>query len=305
MTASQKVAQTTALSVLVSLYLEAVVAASSEEIETFLSPLASRSRVREVVNGLSATRQLGLISVAAQPLFHVAGSLPEFAEEEPVAADAESGARKRPASESREAGFERRPGATHEEGAGRKPFQRGVRSDDAVQRRARPHDGGDRGSRDRTERRGERDSIGNAAGPLGTEYLGSGRDAKERDLRVRGAGTSGRARGALPGREVEMLHFVRRRVVSGLFAGRKIAGLLAGDASPMAKSRLRRRQGRAVRAHSTAIVRDQAESVRLGRAAANLLGRNLVEVVRGPGRARRGSSFFARWRGRAWVPSAT
>ncbi|MFZ0663582.1 MAG: hypothetical protein WAM66_12875 [Acidobacteriaceae bacterium] len=115
MTASQKVAQTTALSALVSLYLESVVAASSEEIETFLSPLASRSRVREVVNGLSATRQLGLISVGAQPLMHVAGSLPEFAEPEPEA--------KPQAGDERNPPFAHRP-RTAEGDAARKPFER-------------------------------------------------------------------------------------------------------------------------------------------------------------------------------------
>ncbi len=78
MTASQKVAQTTALSALVSLYLDSVVAAEREEIEVFLSPLAARSRVREVVNGLQATRQLELVSVGAHPLLHVTGSLAEF-----------------------------------------------------------------------------------------------------------------------------------------------------------------------------------------------------------------------------------
>jgi len=52
MTASQKVAQATALSALVSLYLESAIAASTEEVETFLSPLTARSKVREVVNGL-------------------------------------------------------------------------------------------------------------------------------------------------------------------------------------------------------------------------------------------------------------
>ncbi len=82
MTASQKVAQTTALSALVSLYLGSMVAASSEEIETFLSPLTARSRVREVVNGLQATRQLEIVSVGAHPLLHVTGPLPEFAEAE-------------------------------------------------------------------------------------------------------------------------------------------------------------------------------------------------------------------------------
>jgi hypothetical protein len=141
MTASQKVAQATALSALVSLYLEAVVAASSEEIETFLSPLAGRSRVREVVNGLAATRQLELVSVGAQPLFHVAGMLPEFAEAEPVKAQGERPAGfekrravepraglerrgafgKRPPFEKRGGGFERRP---REEGAARKGFAR-------------------------------------------------------------------------------------------------------------------------------------------------------------------------------------
>ena len=81
MTASQKVAQTTALSALVSLYLESVVAAEREEIEVFLSPLTARSRVREVLNGMQATRQLEIVSVGAHPLLHVAGSLAEFEEE--------------------------------------------------------------------------------------------------------------------------------------------------------------------------------------------------------------------------------
>ena len=79
MAASQKVAQTTALSALVSLYLDGVVAAERDEIEEFLSPLTARSRVREVVNGMQATRQLEIVSVAAHPLLHVTGSLPEFA----------------------------------------------------------------------------------------------------------------------------------------------------------------------------------------------------------------------------------
>lgn len=86
MTASQKIAQTTALSLLVALYLESTFAASADDIETFLSPLAPRSRVREVVNGLQATRQIAIISIGAQPLLHVPGSLPEFAEEPPAPA---------------------------------------------------------------------------------------------------------------------------------------------------------------------------------------------------------------------------
>jgi 23S rRNA pseudouridine2605 synthase len=84
LTAAGKVSQTAALSALVSLYLESVLAASTEEIETFLSPLTSRSKVRETVNGLVATRQISLVPVGTQSMFHIAGALPEFAEPEPV-----------------------------------------------------------------------------------------------------------------------------------------------------------------------------------------------------------------------------
>ena len=83
--AANKIAQTTGLSALVSLYLESVLAATPDEIEIFLSPLTSRSKIREVVNGLAATRQLVIVPVGTQTMYHVAGSLPEFAEPEPVA----------------------------------------------------------------------------------------------------------------------------------------------------------------------------------------------------------------------------
>ena len=76
--------QVTALSVLVSVYLQSVLAASSEDAEAFLSPLASRSKVREVIRGLTATRQLAMVSMETQTILHVEGSLPEFPEE-PVA----------------------------------------------------------------------------------------------------------------------------------------------------------------------------------------------------------------------------
>jgi len=128
MTASQKVAQTTALSALVSLYLDGVVAAEREEIETFLSPLAARSRVREVVNGMQATRQLEIASVGAHPLLHVLGSLPEFTIEEVTEPEAEEEtaaggeARPRPRFEKRERKtFERKP-------FDRKPSERGERA---------------------------------------------------------------------------------------------------------------------------------------------------------------------------------
>ena len=72
--------QVTALSLLVSIYLQSVYAASSEEIEIFLSPGASRSRVREAVRGLSATRQIHSLSMDAQTYYFLEDGLPEFAE---------------------------------------------------------------------------------------------------------------------------------------------------------------------------------------------------------------------------------
>ncbi len=71
--------QVTAISVLASIYLQAVIAASMEEVEVFLSPLTARSKVREVIRGLVATRQVHTISLGHSPHFYVAGTLPEFA----------------------------------------------------------------------------------------------------------------------------------------------------------------------------------------------------------------------------------
>ncbi len=74
--------QVTALSVLASLYFTTAVAATSEDAEIFLSPLSSRSKVREVIRGLTATRQLSMTTLDRETLLFVEGSLPEF--EEPV-----------------------------------------------------------------------------------------------------------------------------------------------------------------------------------------------------------------------------
>jgi hypothetical protein len=70
--------QVTAISVLASIYLQAVIAAGMEEVELFLAPLTARSKVREVLRGLVATRQVHTISLGHAPLFYVAGTLPEF-----------------------------------------------------------------------------------------------------------------------------------------------------------------------------------------------------------------------------------
>jgi len=71
--------QVTAISVLASIYLQAVIAASMEDVEMFLAPLTARSKVREVLRGLVATRQVHTISLGHAPHFYVAGTLPEFA----------------------------------------------------------------------------------------------------------------------------------------------------------------------------------------------------------------------------------
>jgi hypothetical protein len=71
--------QVTAISVLASIYLQAVIAATMEEVELFLAPLTARSKIREVLRGLVATRQVHTISMGHAPLFYVAGTLPEFA----------------------------------------------------------------------------------------------------------------------------------------------------------------------------------------------------------------------------------
>ncbi len=70
-------AQTTALSALLCIYLRSAVAASAEEAEIFLSPLTARSRIREVIHGMTAARQIGTMSVGSQTLLFVEGSLPE------------------------------------------------------------------------------------------------------------------------------------------------------------------------------------------------------------------------------------
>jgi hypothetical protein len=73
--------QVTAISVLASIYLQAVIASSMEDVEVFLAPLTARSKIREVIRGLVATRQVHTISLGHAPHFYVAGTLPEF---EPV-----------------------------------------------------------------------------------------------------------------------------------------------------------------------------------------------------------------------------
>ena len=79
--------QPTALSALLSLYLSQAVAATGDEMEIFLSPLAARSRVREVVGGLSASRQLDSVVVDGKSLMFLPGALDDLAADEPAAAE--------------------------------------------------------------------------------------------------------------------------------------------------------------------------------------------------------------------------
>ncbi len=79
LTTGSATSQVTAISLLVSMYLQSVYAATGEQIEIFLSPLVSRSRVREAVRGLSATRQIHSLSMDAQTYYFLEGGLPEFA----------------------------------------------------------------------------------------------------------------------------------------------------------------------------------------------------------------------------------
>jgi hypothetical protein len=69
--------QALALSALVSLYLHGAVAATVEEVEAVLGALASRSRVREVVHGLGASRQLKMLAVGRASAYALAGGAAE------------------------------------------------------------------------------------------------------------------------------------------------------------------------------------------------------------------------------------
>jgi 23S rRNA pseudouridine2605 synthase len=60
-----------AISALVSKYLEAVVAASQEEIEELFSRLTSRAKVREALNALLAARELSFIVVGSKTLIRL------------------------------------------------------------------------------------------------------------------------------------------------------------------------------------------------------------------------------------------
>ncbi|QNI37879.1 hypothetical protein [Edaphobacter albus] len=69
----------TALSALVSLYIGQAVLPLEEEMETFLSPLSARSRIREVVRALISARQLDSLVIDGKSHLYIADELPVFA----------------------------------------------------------------------------------------------------------------------------------------------------------------------------------------------------------------------------------
>jgi hypothetical protein len=82
--------QPSALSALISLYLGQAVVASEDEIESFLSPLASRSRIRDVIHALLSARQLETVAVEGRTMLHVAGELSAFLAPEAAAIEGEA-----------------------------------------------------------------------------------------------------------------------------------------------------------------------------------------------------------------------
>ena len=76
--------QPTALSALISLYLGQAIIASEDEVESFLSPLAPRSRIREVTHALLSARQLDTLVVEGKTSVHVSGEAPSFAAAAPA-----------------------------------------------------------------------------------------------------------------------------------------------------------------------------------------------------------------------------
>ncbi|HXZ29198.1 MAG TPA: hypothetical protein VEG08_14485 [Terriglobales bacterium] len=60
-----------ALSALVSKYLDCVVAAEAQEVEAFFSPIVPRSKVKESMNALLATRELSFVHVGHRTLVEV------------------------------------------------------------------------------------------------------------------------------------------------------------------------------------------------------------------------------------------
>jgi hypothetical protein len=114
--------QPSALSALISLYLRQAIVATEDEIESFLSPLAPRSRVRDVVHALMSARQLETLVIDGKTLLHVGGELPAFAGVDPGAVEpvlSETGGEEEPGTRIRK--FAAKPGSKIGTGLRAKP----------------------------------------------------------------------------------------------------------------------------------------------------------------------------------------
>ena len=113
--------QPTALSALISLYLGQAVVATEDEIETFLSPLAPRSRVRDVIHALLSARQLETLVIDGRTLLHIGGEVPAFAAPAVVASTEEGESSELADGGSRISKFAARPGSKIGTGLRSKP----------------------------------------------------------------------------------------------------------------------------------------------------------------------------------------
>src|SRR5581483_2739200 len=204
----------TALSALISAYLAQVFVATEEEIETFLSPLAARSRVRDVLHGLTAARQLENAVLEGKTLLYIPGALPEFPEiaVEGVAAESEAeAAAKAVAGEERIRRFDRPRGARVERGA-RPPRREGEGRAERPFRRESAGRGERPVRREGGERRGPAKPFGGRRSEGGAERKSFGGRGREQGAGGKGFGERERRpfqRDRAEGLREERLHVER------------------------------------------------------------------------------------------------
>jgi hypothetical protein len=83
--------QPKAMSALITLYLGTALVATEEEIETILSPLAPRSRIRDVVHALMGARELEILAIDGRNVVYIPGELPVFGAAEAAEGSEEAG----------------------------------------------------------------------------------------------------------------------------------------------------------------------------------------------------------------------
>ena len=162
--------QPSALSALTSLYLGQALLATEADVETFLSPLAPRSRVRDVLHALTGAREIETVAVDGKTHLHLRGELPTFAAAE-VAEES---------SEEAPAGVELAEDGTRIKKFVPKPRKVGT----GYVERAKPFGGAKRPARE--GRSFERGAAG-ARGATGPRGASAGRDGRAGGGRDRGA----------------------------------------------------------------------------------------------------------------------